>query len=114
MKALKWNTIYHMIIMESVLFIHKCVFENSPKSITQLLTFSLHRSQNSRNTRKPLVKRQALSVKDKQTLIFKSVYLYNKLPDIFKTYNVKKLKKHLKEFIFEHFPSNSIPKNENK
>ena len=56
MKALKWNTVYHMIIMESILFIHKCVFENSPKSITQLLTFSLRRPQNSRNTRKPLVK----------------------------------------------------------
>ena len=107
---LKWSSIFHMVVYESIMFIHKATFENYPKSICNMLTFSLRGSQNIRSIRKPMVKREPICNKDKNTLIFKSIYLYNKMPDIFRTYNPKKLKKPLKEFIYNTFSSNFIPK----
>ena len=107
---LKWSSIFHMITYESIMFIHKAVFENHPKSICNMLTFSLRGSQNLRSIRKPIVRREPISNKDKNTLIFKSIYLYNKMPDIFCKYNPKKLKKPLKAFIYNTFSSNCIPK----
>ena len=56
------------------------------------------------------MKEQTSSAKLQQTVMFKSVYLYNLLPDQLRTYNSKKLKKHLKEFIYNYFPNNNIPK----
>ena len=101
-----------MIIMESILFIHKCIFENCPKTITELLTFSINRDINVRNIRKPLIVKQHKSNKVKQSIINKSIYLYNQLPDELRTYNTKKLTKHLRQYIFEYFPNNTIPKND--
>ena len=40
-KTLKWVTINHLIITESVKLIQKVAFENIIKSITQYITFSL-------------------------------------------------------------------------
>ena len=77
MKSLGWVTIYHIIVMESILFIHKCIFENCPKTITELVTFSINRDINVRNIRKPFLEKQHNSNKVKQSIINKSIYLYN-------------------------------------
>ena len=92
------------------MFIHKAIFEGYPKTINNMFTFSLRGSQNVRNIRKPIIKREPKGNKDKNTIIFKSIYLYNKMPDIFQTYNPKKLKKPLNDFIFNTFANNCIPK----
>ena len=113
MSKMKWQTFYHTVVYESIMFIHKSIFENIPKTITELVTQSLNNECNIRSGRKFLVIREPKSNKERQTLIYKSIFLYNTLPDIFKTYNPKKLKKYLREYIFHNFPNNSIPKNEN-
>lgn len=41
MAELKWNTIYSIIMKESMTPIHKAVFENKPRAITDYFTFSL-------------------------------------------------------------------------
>ena len=82
MKSLKWNTFYHTVIIESIVFIQKCIFEDTPQTITELITYSINRSQNVRSIRKPYVKYPIDS------------------------------SKHLKEYIYEYFSSNHIPKNE--
>ena len=92
------------------MLIHKSVFEGTPQTIMDLITFSLNRTKNIRSIRKPLMKEQTSSSKLQQTVMFKSVYLYNLLPDQLRTYNSKKLKKYLKEFIYNYFPNNNIPK----
>ena len=60
-----------------------------------------------------MVKREPKSLKDKNSIIFKSIILYHKIPDILRTYNTKKIKKHIKDFIFQNFANNSIPKYDN-
>ena len=112
MKLLGWVTVYHMVVMESILFIHKCIYENCPSTITELITFSINRDINVRNVRKPIVAKQHKSIKVKPLLINKSIYLYNQLPDELRTYSPKKLAKHLRQYIFEYFPNNIIPKND--
>merc|ERR1712240_569579 len=110
MNKINWATYYHILIYESIMLIHKTVFEGTPQTIMDLITFSLNRTKNIRSIRKPLMKEQTNSSKLQQTVMFKSVYLYNLLPDQLRTYNPKKLKKHLKEFIYQYFPNNNIPK----
>ena len=80
---LNWSSVFHMIIYESIMFIHKAIFEGYPKTINNMFTFSLRGSQNFSNIRKPMVKREPKGNKDKNTIIFKSIFLYNKMPDIF-------------------------------
>ena len=62
MKRLNWNTIHHMIMIESNIFIHKCIFEGLPVTINELLTFSLNREVNVRSVRKPIIKNQSTDV----------------------------------------------------
>ena len=112
MKILGWVTIHHMIIIESILFIHKCIYENNPLTITELITYSINRDTNFRSIRKPMVRKEHSSIKVKQSLINKSIFLYNTLPDELKTYNPKKLAKYLRNYILEYFSNNTIPKND--
>ena len=74
------------------------MFENTPTIITELLTQSLHRSQNIRGVRKIIIKRFPNSKKEQKSLIYKAVFLYNKMSDILKTYNLKKFKKKFRGF----------------
>ena len=61
-----------------------------------------------------MVRVQNISVKCSQSLIFRAVFLYNQLPDIFCTYNIKIIKKYATEYIIEIYADNNIPKNEIK
>ena len=80
MSKLKWLTAYQVIMKESVLFIHKVIFNNQPKSTWDLITFWLNSSQNYRSSRKPIVIDDHHSKKVKKSLIYMAIYLYNKLP----------------------------------
>ena len=55
MSNMKLLTIHHMIIYESILFFHKVIFNNSPDSITKLITYSINDRNNVRSCRKPIM-----------------------------------------------------------
>ena len=90
-----------MLIIESNIFIHKCIFEGIPTTINELITFSINREKNVRSIRMPLIRIPCNSVKANQSLIYRAVFLYNKLPDIYRTYNINKFKKYTNIFIKE-------------
>ena len=93
MKKLGWVTVHQMIFIETVNFLHKCIFEGKPATINELIIFSLNREQNVRSIRKPLLRDQFNSAKACQSIIPRAIFLYNKLPDDFRTYNCNKFKK---------------------
>ena len=108
MNLLNWNTIYQMIIKESILFIHKRVYDNQACAITQFYTYSLNTKNNIRSVRKPIIREIPNSNRVKQTLLHKGLYLYNPLPDDLKFKNPKLLSKHLQNYIRNYFPSDRI------
>ena len=61
MNKLNWLTIPHMIAKESILFLHKISFENIPKSLFNLYTYSHNNSKNIRSHRKIIVKNNSNS-----------------------------------------------------
>ena len=58
MKLNKWITFHHMVIKETILFIHKIMFENIPRSITQFYSYSMSNNLNIRMVRKASIKIQ--------------------------------------------------------
>ena len=104
MNQLKWITAYQLITKEAILFMHKVIFNNQPKAICDLITFSLANTNNHRSSRKPLVIDDHSSKRVKKSLIYMGIYLYNKLPNEIRNYNPKKLSKFLQENIHYHFP----------
>ena len=108
MSKLNWLTIPHMIAKESILFLHKISFENIPKSLFNLYTYSHNNSKNLRSNRKIMVKNISNSENVKKSLVFKSVYLMNTLPDEIIKYNTKKLSKYLQTNIQYYFQSDKI------
>ena len=108
MNKLNWLTIPHMIAKESILFLHKISYENIPKSLFNLYTYSHNKSQNVRSNRKIMVKNIQNSENIKKSLVFKSVYLMNILPDEIIKYNTKKLSKFLQTNIQYYFRSDKI------
>ena len=103
----------HLITKESIQFLHKITFENLPKSIFNLYTYSHNNTNNLRSTRKIMVKAKCNSETVKKSLIFKSVYLLNKLPDEILKYNTKKISKYLQQNIQIYFRPDKICAYEN-
>ena len=77
---MNWYTYYQILMIEAVTFLHKRLYENLPISITNLLCYSLNRTQNVRKVRKIIVKEGTNSAKHSQTLLYGAVYIYNQLP----------------------------------
>ena len=63
-----------------------------------------------RKVRKVLVKEGTNSAKHTQTLIYRAVFLYNKLPLEITGFYCKK-KKYASKLISKNFANNSVPKN---
>ena len=82
-------------------------------TIMELITFSIKREINVCSIRKPFIKKQHPSIKVKQSLVYKSVFLYNSLPEDLRTFNPKKLTKHLCLYVLKYFSNNLILKNDN-
>ena len=91
MIKLKSLTIHHMIIKDSIMFIHKVIFNNEPPAITKFITYSLSDSQNIRSIHKPMIKNINKSEKATQSLLYRSIFFINKIPDHVRLYNPKKL-----------------------
>ena len=66
MNELKWLNAYQIVTKETLLFIHKIIYNNQPKAMTQFFTFSLSKSQNHRSCRKSIVKENIPSTKGKK------------------------------------------------
>ena len=86
MNTIGWVTIHQLIIIKSILFIHKCIYENCLSTIMELVTFSINRDIN-----KPMVRQEPPLIKVKQSLINKSIFLYISLPEELRTFNKKNL-----------------------
>ena len=112
MEDLKMSTIHHMVIKESIQFVHKVIFNQSPKVIYDLFTYSNCNNKNIRGVRKHLMKKSHKSQKVTNSLFFRSLFLFNKLDNEVRTYNPKKISKYLQDNIKYIFPFNKIPKNE--
>ena len=110
MADLNMVTIHHLIIKETIQFIHKIIYNNSPSSITKLIIYSIHKSQNIRSVRKPRILKIHSAEKVSQSLFYRAVYLYNELDYETRMYNSQKLAKYLLNYIVHSFPNNKIPK----
>merc|ERR1712101_29806 len=95
MGKLNWLTAYQLITKETVLSIHKIIFNNQPQSITNLITFSLCRSQNVCSVHKPIIKEEHNPSKAKKSIILMGIYLYNKLTYEITCKNPKLLSKYM-------------------
>ena len=74
--TLKWPTIQHLISSESLKFLHRPIFENFPKAITQLFNISLERSELARSTRIPRMIINSNSEYLTNSIIYRTLYMY--------------------------------------
>ena len=109
MEKLGWNTVNHMIIMESIKFIHKIIFNHEPNSIFRLFESEGRDGSSLRMVKKLRVKDIPKSEKAYQTLIYRALYLYNKLDYETRSENPKQISKYLKKYIKILFSYDKIP-----
>ena len=114
MKEVKMLTVHHLIIKESIGFIHKIIFNENPKCIFKLLEYNSQESGNIRKVRKMRIKYDIIYEKVRQSLLYRSLFLLNTLEYDLRSMNPKKLSRYLKENIIYIFANNKIPKNETK
>ena len=114
MKEVKMLTVHHLIIKESIGFIHKIIFNENPKCIFKLLEYNSQESGNIRKVRKMRIKYDIIYEKVRQSLLYRSLFLLNTLEYDLRSMNPKKLSQYLKENIIYIFANNKIPKNETK
>ena len=99
-------------MIESVKLIHGPIFEGIPYSMNKIFTFSLNRGQTVRLCRKPMVIIPPKDEKMKQSLMYKSVYIYNKLSEEIRFKNPRLFSKKIYKYFTDNFPMFEIPKNE--
>ena len=86
------------------------MFNERPSSILKFLTYGVNESQGVRKVHKPRVKYEHNSYKERQSLLYRSVFLYGYLDYELRLYNPKKLSTYLQENIIYIFPHNKILK----
>ena len=109
MKKLEMLTIPHLIVKESILFMHKVIFNKNPKCIFKLLEYNSQDSGNIRKVRKMGVKEDIIYEKVRQSLLYRSLFLLNTLEYDCRSMNPKKLSQYLKENIMYIFANNKTP-----
>ena len=90
MKDINFVTIHHMIVKETILFIHKVLYNNSPSVLYNLISYSSIDDNNVQSIRKPRIKISHKSVKVTNSLLYRAIFLYNILEYQTKMYNLKK------------------------
>ena len=110
MRELGWLTAFQIITKEFILFVHKTIYNNHPKSIYELFTFSYHNPNNIHSIMKLIIKDHHKSIKAHKSLLYMGIYLYNKLSNDDKNLNPKKLSKYLNNNIHYYFPIDRIIK----
>ena len=110
MSELKMLTIQQLITKEAILFIHKVLFNERPSSILKFVTYGVKESQGVRKVCKPRIKYEHNSDKVRQSLLYRSVFLYGLLDYELRFFIPKKLSKYLQENIIYIFPHDKILK----
>ena len=83
----KWLNGVHMIYYSTLCFIHKINYEMEPKSIINKLKYNKN-NKNSRYVNAPACNiYKSKSIITGNSLLFNGIFIYNKIPDIFKSYN---------------------------
>ena len=113
MNKLKFMTIYHMIAKESICFIHKIIYNNSTTALYNLLSYR-EDDKNVRKVRKLRVNEIPNGQKVKDSIIYRSIYLFYKLDYDVRQFNPKKLNNYLKSNIQYTYPYLKIPKDDVK
>ena len=111
MKELNWPTIHQLVMAESLKLIHKIIFEGIPKSINSHFIYS-DRCESVRMVRKLRMKDLASDDKLKQSVYYRTIFLYNKISYQMRTSNPKKFSKLVLGYLQENFSPHSIPKND--
>ena len=95
---------------ETLKLTHKIVFDDNPPSLTKLISYSLQRSDISRLSRKPFMIQKSNTSKLSQSVLFRAVFIYNKLSDTIRHKNTKVFSKNIGKYLYENFPLCDIPK----
>ena len=99
MNKLGWLSIHYMIRAESIKFVHRVTFENLPPAINEYLCYSVNREQNEPLCHRVRVKIHPKSAKMAQSLLYRAVFLYNKIDYELKTINPKKFSKKISQLL---------------
>ena len=97
---------------ESLKFIHKIIYNDMPASIMELISFSLTRSDVVRLSRKPFLIEKSKSQFLSQSVLYRSVFLYNNVSDTIRYLNPKMFSKSINDYIKQNYPPFEIPKND--
>ena len=90
-------------------FVHKINFDSNPKALFEL--FKYKENIRGRYTRCPdSLKREPKTKNTREGLLAKGLFIYKKIPDIYKTYNIKKFKNEIKKYIKEKLPPDKMIK----
>ena len=107
MRKCGWLGGTHLIYYGVLCFIHKINFENLPESLTNLFIYK--DNLRGRYTRCPSsTKHKAISKITRDNLFSRGLLYYKKIPDILKTYNIKKFKREVKIYIKENLPPDKL------
>ena len=68
-----------MIVKETILFIHKVLYNNSLSVLYDLISYSSVDDNNVLSVRKPRIKISHKSIKVTNSLLHRAIFLYNKL-----------------------------------
>ena len=63
MNELNFITIHHLIVKETIMFIHKIFFNEKPEVIFRIFTYSRSGNENVRSVRKPMVQHHPINSK---------------------------------------------------
>merc|ERR1712240_484712 len=72
MNKLKFMTVYHMVVKESISFIHKIIYNNSPTALYNLLSYG-DDDKNVQKVRKLRVKGIPICQKVKDSILYRSI-----------------------------------------
>lgn len=109
-KKLGWMSVQNMITYSALKLMHRITFEAQPPALVQYLQYNMVKSDIARLVRKPSINHMSLSSKTSHSFLHRTCYIYNELPDNYRTMNKKQFKSNIKNYIIDHFPPNRIPK----
>ena len=109
LNTLKWPNVNHLIITETLKFIHKPIFENLPPAITNLFSNSQNRPIHPQNLHIPSMEIKPNSEYLSKTLLHCSLHLYRLSPEAIISLNPKKFSKKIYEHLRMNWDPQKIP-----
>ena len=99
-----------LMIYQSIKLIHRVSYENEPPALTQYLHHDMVRSDLARQVRKPSMTKPYKSSKMKNTFFYRSIFIYNNIPDNVRLLPKNKFNNIIKKYVFENYNLYQIPK----